>query len=97
IACGSAYEHHILVGRFDSLGNEIEGAANLVGTDGRQVLALEPNLRTVFPRQVIVKLQRRFWKQRAHCLFGLGYGFDEGGHYWTFCISNGILPIATWL
>lgn len=92
IAGGSTDENGIFICCFNGFGNKIEGTAQLVGAHRRQVFAFQPNLRTIFPRQIIVALQWRFAKERAHCLFCLGHGFDEGGHHSAFWIFLQKLP-----
>ena len=53
----------------DHLAEEIEGAADLVGTDRRQILALQPDLGAVAGGKMLVQLQRRCREKATH---GLG-------------------------
>ncbi|MNE03471.1 hypothetical protein D3C80_959740 [compost metagenome] len=71
VAGRSADERLVARASSDRLAQKIEGAADLVGTDRRQVLTLQPDICAVTAAEMLVQLKRSLRKDRPHRRLGI--------------------------
>ncbi len=80
VAGGRADEEPGAVAGLQRLAEEVERSTNLVGTDRRQILALEEHMRARLVRQVDVLLEGRLGEKATHRGRRCRNAFSEIGH-----------------
>ena len=80
IARRSADEEALAATVCNRFAKEVEGAANLVGTNGRQIFPLQPDFSTIAGRKMVVELQRRWGKEASQRFFSAVHVLSCNGH-----------------